>query len=140
MSPMFALYFWPAISAVILGKLRLPLAILVVLFSGYMFLPVRFSIDFPMIPPMGKHVIPVLTVVIATTMIASLRQPTPHQPGLLPNNLLAQALIALLLLGAVGTALANGDQIVTPLEVKSGLKLYEGISMATGYIYPSSQS
>lgn len=130
MPPLLALYIWPAISAVILSKMRLPLAILVVMFAGYLFLPVRFAIDFPLIPPMDKHVVPVLTIMVATTLIASLRMSAPHQPGLLPKSLLAKGLIALLLFGAVGTAITNGDRIVTPLEVKAGLRLYDGVSMA----------
>lgn len=130
MPPMLALYLWPAISAVILHKMRLPLAILVVMFAGYLFLPVRSAIDFPLIPPMDKHVIPVLTVMVVTTLVASLRMSTPHQPGLLPQSLLARGLIALLLLGALGTAITNGDRIVTPLEVKQALGFFEGFSMA----------
>lgn len=128
---MLALYSWPAISAVILGRIQnLPLAILVVMFAGYMFLPVKFAIDFPMVPPMGKHVIPVLTVVLLTLLMRSRVKTTPHQPGYLPRSHLARALIALLLFGAIGTAWTNGDRIVTPLEIKQGLRLYDGFSMA----------
>ncbi|WP_299964577.1 hypothetical protein [uncultured Roseobacter sp.] len=103
------------------------------IFTGYMFLPVRFAIDFPMVPPMDKHVVPVLTVMAATMLVASLRDSVPHQPGLLPKSMLARALIAMLLLGAVGTAVTNGDRIVTPLDVKQGLRLYDGVSVAISY-------
>jgi len=133
MPPVLALYLWPVVSAVILNRLRLPLAILVVLFAGYMFLPVRFSIDFPMVPPMDKHVVPALTIMVATMMIAALRESAPHQPGLLPKHPFGRGLIALLLLSALGTAVTNGDRIVTPLEVKQGLSYYEGASMALVY-------
>lgn len=133
MPPLLALYFWPVISAVILKKLRLPLAILVVMVTGYMFLPVKYAIDFPMVPPMNKHVIPVLTLMIATTLVASLRDSAPHLPGLLPKSMIARGLIALLLLGAMGTALTNGDRIVTPISVKQGLRLYDGVSVGISY-------
>ncbi|WP_300064221.1 hypothetical protein [uncultured Roseobacter sp.] len=133
MSPMLALYSWPAISAFILNKLRFPLAVLVVLFAGYLLLPVKYAIDFPMIPPMDKHAIPVMTIMAAVVLMSSLRESAPNQSGLLPKSLLAQGLIALLVLGAIGTAMTNGDRIVTPLEVKNGLRLYDGISMGINY-------
>lgn len=133
MSPMFALYSWPLIGAVILKNLRLPLAILVVIFAGYLLLPVKFAIDFPLIPPMGKHVIPALTVLVAIMTMASLRTSSPQQLGLLPKNPLALMLMACLIFGALGTAITNADRIVTPLEVKNGLRLYDGVSMGVGY-------
>ncbi|WP_299681646.1 hypothetical protein [uncultured Roseobacter sp.] len=134
MPPMLALYLWPAISAVILRNMRLPLAILVVIFAGYMFLPVKFAIDFPMIPPMDKHAIPVMTIMAGVLLFATLRESAPNQPGLLPKSLLARILIGLVVLGAIGTAITNGDRIVTPQEVKRPLSLYDGVSMAIGYV------
>ena len=128
---MFALYVWPAISVGILRKVQnLPLAILVVIFAGYMFLPTRFAIDFPMVPPMDKNVIPVLTVAVATLLMASRVGSAQYRPGYLPQSLLAKGLIALLLFGALGTAWTNSDRIVTPMEVIQGIGLYEGVSMA----------
>ena len=135
MSPMLALYSWPAISALILRKLHLPLAILVIIIMGYMVLPPRFAIDFPMVPPMDKNVIPVLTATLLTFLMASRVDPSLYLKGYLPRNSVALGLIALLIFGSIGTAMTNGDRIVTPLEVKDGLTLYEGFSMMFNFVF-----
>ncbi|MEL6959403.1 MAG: hypothetical protein AAGL89_10675 [Pseudomonadota bacterium] len=98
-----------------------------------MLLPVRYVIDFPLVPPMGKHALPALTVLAATLFFASLSRGTPQQPGMLPKNWIALGLLALLIFGAIGTAVTNTDRIVTPLEVKQGLRLYDGLSMGINY-------
>lgn len=130
MSPMLALYAWPAISLVILRWLRLPLAILVVLLAGYMFLPTRFAIDFPLVPPLDKHVLPVLSVAAVVVLLGARYVDVPQLPGYAPRSRLAQLMIVAMVLGAVGIALTNDDPIVTPLEVLQGLGLHEGFSMA----------
>ena len=129
MSPILALYIWPALSAVLLGRMRLPLAILVVMFAGYMFLPVRTAIDFPMIPPLDKHVVPVLTVAVLLLLISKLQKGAIYLPGFLPKSFLAKVLMLLVVGGSFGTALTNGDQIITPLERLAALRPYDGFSM-----------
>lgn len=133
MPPILALYLWPVFSWVILSKYRLPLGILIVMVAGYLLLPVRMAINFPMVPPLTKHGIPVLAVLVIAALMASKNKDIYQRPGLLPKSWLARGLMASLILGALGTAVTNGDRIVTPLEIKPGLTLYEGASMGIAY-------
>jgi hypothetical protein len=130
MSPLLALYTWPAISLLLLRRYQLTLAILLVLVAGYMFLPSRFAIDFPLVPPINKNVVPVLTVLVFVFAIRDRINPASRLPGLVPKSVLARCLILLLILGPLGTVWANQDAIVTPLEVKRALKPYDGFAMS----------
>jgi hypothetical protein len=130
MSPMLALYSWPLISLLLLRRYQITLAILLVLVTGYMFLPSRFAIDFPVVPPMSKNVIPVLTVTAFVVLMSKHLYPASRLPGLLPKSMLACGLLLLLVLGPLGTVWANPEAIVTPLEVKRGLRPYDGLAMS----------
>lgn len=135
MSPMLALYTWPVFSLILLRRYQLTLAILLALIMGYMFLPSRVAIDFPLIPPIDKNVIPVLTVVVAVVLMSNRIDPAWRLPGLVPKSTLARGLILLLILGPLGTVWANSDAIVTPLEVKRALKPYDGFAMSAAAIF-----
>lgn len=129
MSPMLALYSWPIVSLFLLRKYQLTLAILLALLLGYMFLPSRFAIDFPLIPPIDKNVIPAMTVLGAVILMRSSINPAWRLPGLIPKSTLARCLMLLLILGPLGTVWANPEAIVTPSAVMRGLRPYDGFAI-----------
>ncbi|MGB0911955.1 MAG: hypothetical protein ACPGSW_00120 [Phaeobacter italicus] len=130
MSPMLALYSWPVISAVLLRRFNLPLGILLVIVAGYMFLPSRFAIDFPMIPPLDKNVVPVLTVVLLCVLMAQRASQTPNQAGWMPKSNLARLLIVALIVSPFATSLTNPDPLVYEVKRLPALRLYDGFSTA----------
>ena len=55
---------WPLISIWLYQTKTIQKATLWTLIGGFMFLPVRTEIDLPLIPPLGKHSIPVASALI----------------------------------------------------------------------------
>ena len=127
---MLALYSWPVISFVLMRRYQLALGILLTLVLGYMFLPSRVAIDFPLVPPIDKNVVPALALIVMVILMGRRINPAWRLPGLLPKSNLARGLILLLIFGPIGTVFANSDAIVTPLEVKRALRLYDGFAMS----------
>lgn len=130
MSPMLALYSWPIVSFFLLRRYQLTLGILLALILGYMFLPSRFAIDFPLIPPIDKNVVPALTVLIAVMLMSRQINLAGRLPGLIPKSTLARCLMLFLILGPLGTIWANPEAVVTPLTTMRALKPYDGFAMS----------
>jgi len=64
-----ALFLWPIISIRLYQKRSIQEASLWVLIGGFMFLPVKTMVDLPLIPPIGKHSMPVLSAIIGCWFI-----------------------------------------------------------------------
>ena len=79
---------------IVFGVCRgVPLGILIVMVAGYLLLPVRMAINFPMVPPLTKHGIPVLAVLVIAALMASRNKGIYQRPGLLPKSWLARGLM-----------------------------------------------
>lgn len=128
--PITALFAWPIISAVMMNALRLPGAIVVVVVAGYLLLPERFVVDFPLLPSLDKHSIPILSVLLLLVVLGARTRTIPTLPGVLPRNIFVLILVAMVIFGSFGTALTNGDRIVAELSSQSALRPYDGFSMA----------
>jgi len=63
------LFLWPIISIRLYQKKTIQEATLWVLLGGFMLLPVRTEVDLPLIPPLGKHTMPVLSIIIGCWFI-----------------------------------------------------------------------
>jgi len=60
---------WPLISMRLYQKKSIQEATLWVLLGGFMFLAVKTEIDFPFIPPLGKHTMPVLSAILGCWLV-----------------------------------------------------------------------
>jgi len=58
------LFLWPLVSIGLYQKKTIQEATLWTMFGGFMLLAVRTEVDFPLIPPLGKHSMPVFSVII----------------------------------------------------------------------------
>ena len=63
------LIIWPVLSIYWYQTKSIQRATIWTLLGGFMFLPVRTEIDFPMIPAMGKHTIPALSALVLCILI-----------------------------------------------------------------------
>lgn len=127
--PIAALIAWPVISAVLMARLRIPVAVLIVILAGYLLLPERFAIDLPMLPPIDKHTVPVLSILILGLIFLHRMQQTRSLPGLVPRSWLVRGLLAIIFLGNFGTVHTNPDPIIQLLDTQPALRPYDGFSM-----------
>ncbi|WOI58398.1 hypothetical protein [Palleronia sp. LCG004] len=146
MVPLLALLAWPAVTAIVFAKYRIPVAIIVSITAGYLLLPSGFSVDFPMLPALNKDSIAAVSAIFcalfAWNRISGLA-PGAHraamspdmagiQPGWLPTSPLLRILLLALLIGAFLTVLTNGDAQFTGARWLPGMKLYDAFSLILG--------
>lgn len=126
---------WPIITAIFVMCLSFPKAILISLIGGFLLLPVAEGINLPVLPSFNKDTIPALSLLVLAVLFY--RQPmrpgvevTLDRPGWIPRSVFAVAGLVMVSLGAVMTALTNGDRIVYGDTVIPGLRPYDGASLA----------
>lgn len=125
-----ALILWPVVCIVLFKQQKLPVAVCVGLIGGNLLLPSGVSKDLPLLPPLDKHSIPVLTVLALTAI--TLRDPhksPPVLPGWLPRHPAMRGLMALMVVSAFGTAVFNRDMLIYGPKVLPGLRIYDAFSM-----------
>lgn len=119
-----ALLAWPVVTGVLFVNLPLRRAMIWSILAGFLLLPQNTAIDLPGVPALDRDSIPSLAVLALLLLAAS------ERPRLIPRSRLACLLIALLLLGYVGTALTNGDRLSYGPKELPGLSLYDAASLA----------
>ncbi|HHB81261.1 MAG TPA: hypothetical protein ENK83_05895, partial [Aliiroseovarius sp.] len=97
---------WPVVSYVLFRRMGLERAIIWSILGGYLLLPPVAQFDLPLLPPLDKEVLP--NIVVLVILVLVLKKPV----RLLPRNRLATLFLFTFVLGAVGTALTNGDAVV----------------------------
>jgi len=137
--PALAIFAWPFISAALFKRLSLPNALIWCVLGGYLFLPEIVALELPVLPPISKETIPsfsALLLVVYTTQAmrqTTLGRQTPNldvQPGFLPKNKIMLILLITAVIGAMLTALTNGDRLSTGGSPIPGLRPYDAGSMA----------
>jgi hypothetical protein len=128
--PLLALFSWPVISIAFFRKLRLPLAVLVTIVGGFLLLPQRGGLDFPGLT-LNKASIPALSALCLALIFAGRDTSGVRPEGWLPRHPLALTLLIALPVGAVMTALTNGDTLRYGWRTLPGLSLYDAGSMAS---------
>lgn len=115
------------ISIALFALLKPTRAVLAITFFSALFLPERIGFDLPLFPLLGKTNLPALCMLIGALVTARdrIRQARPGR-GL-------DLLILLMLLGAAGTALTNGDTLVY-----GGNRVLPGISKTEALTGPVS--
>jgi len=113
---------WPLFSIWLYKKKNIQLATLITIIGGFMLLAVGTTVDFPLIPPLGKHSMPVVSAVIGCWFIK--KQTIKY----FSNEGITQVLVLLLLVGTFVTIELNGDQIFTGEKILPGLTRHDAIS------------
>lgn len=137
-SPELALYAWPFVAFLLFHRVRPAIALPAAIAAGYLFLPPRIVIDFPLIPELGKNSVTAfaaallgLYFVFAARMARS--KAPDAAPDILPNWIprhpVAFALLGIMAIGPLVTVLTNGDTIRIGAAVLPGLRLYDAGSM-----------
>lgn len=131
--PLLAILAWPVVSIFFFKRFSPAIAVLLTLMGGFLLLPVRGSLDLPVLPELSKTTVPALTAFLIGASILSSRMkefaPGSIQPGWMPQNKLILGLLACVVIGPFGTVLFNGDRLVYGPTVLQGLRVYDGLSI-----------
>lgn len=121
-----ALLLWIPVSLGLFTSLPPHRAATISILGGSLLLPVGMGFDLPAVPPLDRNSIPVLCALLGCLFYAQ-----PRIARRLPGTG-ADRIAILLLLGAPFTALTNADALYDGHVVRSGLSLYDGVSIAVG--------
>ncbi len=116
------LILWPLIAIYLYRTRTIQVATLWTILGGFMFLPVRTVFDFPMIPPLGQHTIPVVSALIGCWFIKKQRISYFKELGRI------KYLVILFLIVPFITSGLNSDAIVSGARFLPGLSYYDGLS------------
>jgi hypothetical protein len=119
-----ALFGWVGVTVGAFASLRPPLATMLAVIGGVMFLPEHLAVDLPLLPPINKHSLAGFSALVGALWKSRARL-LDARPFRGPD-----ALFLLVLLGDVGTSLTNTDPIVTGSIVRSALSLYDAFAGA----------
>ncbi|MEM8730025.1 MAG: hypothetical protein AAGF79_08905 [Pseudomonadota bacterium] len=109
---------------------RVPLAILLTVIGGYLFLPERTELNLPLLPSLHKESLPAIMAVVLSFMLVSRVDPKQMLPGFLPKSVLYKALLVALLGGAIMTAMTNRDAVVIGETFLPAVRPYDAVSNA----------
>lgn len=113
---------WPIIAIWLYRSKSIQLATLWTILGGFMFLPVRTEIDFPLIPPLGKNSMPVISALIGIWLVRNKKISLGNNYGWFKR------LLILFLISPVITVLLNGERINIGGRILPGLSLHDAIS------------
>ncbi|MAV29766.1 MAG: hypothetical protein CL866_00010 [Cycloclasticus sp.] len=113
---------WPLIAFYLYRSNTIQVASLWTILGGFMFLAVKTEIDLPMIPPLGKDTVPVISSLIGILFVKNKRFPLFKSLG----NL--KYLVFLIVAVPFITAGLNGEAVVVGWRYVSGLTYYDGLS------------
>lgn len=113
---------WPLISIWLYRTKTIQIATLWTILGGFMFLAARTVVDLPMIPPMGKNSIPILSALIGCWFIKK------QHISFLKGLGVIKYLVFLLIFGPFITASLNTDAIIAGVNIIPGLTYYDGLS------------
>jgi hypothetical protein len=142
-----ALIGWPILTLVMALRMYWPHALIVSIIGGQMFLPEAGGLDLPLLPAFEKATIPCLTLLVLALILRPGetnppihdrigRAPdVPSLPGWLPRSVTGTAALALIVFGALLTALMNDDRLTFQGGFsRPGLTLYDGFAMIMGSV------
>jgi len=119
-----ALMLWPFVGLVFFRTLGLHAAIAATIIGGYLLLPTQGGFNLPLLPAVNKGFVLSVTALVLAIAFAR-RSGTESQPGWIPRSPVIVALIGLLVLGGIGTALTNSDPVWTGAGAIGGMRPYD---------------
>ncbi len=121
---------WPVVVAILFGRMARADAALWSILAGYLLLPPATSIDLPMIPPIDKSTIPAMAAFFFAITRGGDDTPTLPRP---PFAMVA--LIALMLVVPLVTAITNPDTLIDGIVVRPAIGIVQAIgeSIVTGF-------
>ncbi|MEL6801263.1 MAG: hypothetical protein AAFO80_15400 [Pseudomonadota bacterium] len=140
-NPELVLYTWPFIAFLIFHRVRPAIALPAAIAMGYLFLPPRIVIDFPLIPELGKNSVTAFAAALLGlyfTFVARFKpsldtgasSDAAHMlPNWIPRHPLAFALLGIMAIGPIITVLTNSDTIRIGAATLPGLQPYDAGSM-----------
>ena len=127
------LFSWPLVAVVLFAAQPPARALSMAVIVGYLLLPERASVDFPMIPTIDKQMMINLTAAIVTYLAQGrerkIASTTPIKPTLGRTRWIFYTLIALTLAIPFLTVLSNGEPVVAGPTYIQGLRFYDAFSM-----------
>ena len=129
-----ALLSWPVLAMAIFAKRPLAVAVAGAIVAGYLLLPTKVNIDFPLLPAIDKNSMAALAGLLAGWAVIRSRPKEAaanahlRPMGLLPGTKLARLCLILLIVGAFMTVLTNGDALVYGYRRLPGLQPYDAFS------------
>lgn len=118
-----SLLLWPILSLLLFRTKSIEKAILYTFLGGFLFLPVKTSIDLPLLPAFDKYSISTLIVIFGCLVIRH-RSITIFKGGGLPSLILV-----LLLFGTILTVLTNSDGFFTGASYIPGMTNHDALSV-----------
>jgi len=116
------LALWPLVAIYLYRTQSIQAATLWTILGGFMFLPVKTVVDLPMIPPLGKHTIPVVSALIGCWFIKNKRISYLKELGKI------KYLVILFITVPFVTAGLNSAPINIGGRFLPGLTYYDGLS------------
>ncbi len=136
----FMLIGWPLVVLILFRRTSLPVALACSVIAGYLLLPTKVDFNLPLLPLIGKNLIPsaaaavMAYVILRQRAVLSKRRPemafsdTFVRPGWLPRSRITRGLLLILILGAFMTAWTNGDRLIYGSRALSNLSTYDAFS------------
>jgi len=119
---LIAISCWPLVSIILFKKLDIERAVILTVISGYLLLPVRVSIDFPLIPPINKGSIISLSLLIGCLIIKK------FPLKIIPTHGAERTLILILLTIPLISTVTNSEAFYNGEYWIQGLSYHDAIS------------
>ncbi len=116
------LILWPVISVVMFNKLKTITAVFWTITGGYLILPVKVKVDFPLIPALNKESITAIAALIGCIIIKKERF------YLIPKGGIEKWIVVLLLILPIFSILTNSEPVFNGNVWISGLTPFDAIS------------
>lgn len=121
---------WPLVAIYLYRSTSIQVATLWIILGGYMILPVRTDIDFPLIPSLGKHSMPIVSALIGIWLIKGRRVSIRSNYGWV------KGLLFIYLISPIITVILNGDRIYIAGRILPELTSHDAISvMISQWLY-----
>lgn len=119
---------WPLIAIWLYRTKSIQVATLWIILGGFMFLPAKTGIDLPLIPPLGKSTMPILSALIGIILVKSKKISYRSNYGWV------KVLLLVFILSPFITVLLNDDQVNVGGRILPGLTLHDAISVTVNQL------
>jgi len=127
-----ALLLWIPLGIGLFFVMRPEKAALITIFGGLMFLPEVISFRIPLVPPLGKQIIPYFAVLLGYTFRS------PGRVWRLPRERWVLVVVLIMIVDGIGLAMTNGDSLTYGFWRKielPGLGIKDGMFVALSGIF-----